>query len=295
VPDALTRFVFEGAAVRGALVTLDAASRAILGAHAYPPALQRILAELLAAAALLAASLKFEGRLVMQLSGDGPVRLLVVECDHTLALRATAQWDAARVAALPDDAPLAALAGGPEHSRLAITLQPDEGPLYQGIVELASGSVAALIEHYFATSEQLASRIVLATRDGAAAGLLVQRLPASGEDDDATWERACAQLALASADDLLADAAPHTALAERFPRDDLRAFAPAAPRSACRCSRERVERALRIAGRAEVEAALAERGHVEAICEFCNRRYEFAPLEALALFPVAGDSASALQ
>ena len=282
--DALTRFVFEGAAVRGALVSLDVASREILACHRYPPPLARVLAELLAATALLASSLKFEGSLTVQMSGDGPVSLLVVECDHALSLRATAQWNAQRAAALAADASLAALAGGSEHARLVITLAPNAGPMYQGIVSLDSGSVSAMIEHYLATSEQLASRLALATRDGAAAGVLVQRLPGSGADDDATWARACSRLDLLAADDLLRDAPPHAMLTAFFPEDDLRAFRTAEPRFACRCSRERVAGALRIAGAAEIEAALAERGDVEVVCEFCNRRYVFAPDEARTLF-----------
>ncbi len=180
--DALTRFVFEHAAIRGALITLDAASRAIVACHPYPPALQRVLAELLAASALLASTLKFTGSLIVQLQGDGPVRLLVVECNDALELRATAQWDAERTAALGPDATLAELAGGATQGRLVITLDPKgRGTLYQGIVTLETASVAGLIEHYLATSEQLASRLVLATDAGRAAGLLVQRLP--GGDD----------------------------------------------------------------------------------------------------------------
>lgn len=284
VADALTRFVFEGAAVRGALVALDATCRDILACHRYPPALARVLSELLAAATLLASSLKFEGSLTVQMAGDGPVSLLVVECDHLLGLRATAQWNAARVAALPDAAPLAALAGGPAHARLVITLAPNDAPMYQGIVALEAGSVAAMIEHYLATSEQLASRLALATRDDAAAGVLVQRLPGSGADDDETWARASAWVGALTPDDLLTGMPPHAALAALFPEDDLRAFRPAAPRFACRCSRERVAGALRIAGAAEIEAALAERGDVEVVCEFCNKRYVLGPDEARALF-----------
>ena len=156
--------MFERAAVRGALVTLDAASRAILDCHPYPPALRRVLAELLAASALLASTLKFTGSLIVQLQGDGPVRLLVVECNDALELRATAQWDAERTTALGPDATLAELAGGATQGRLVITLDPKgNGTIYQGIVTLETASVAGLIEHYLATSEQLASRLVLAT------------------------------------------------------------------------------------------------------------------------------------
>jgi transcriptional regulator len=160
--DTLARFVFERAALRGALVSLDDSCREILSAHAYPPALARALAELLAAAALLASTLKFKGSLVVQLQGAGPVRLLVVECSANLELRATAQWNA-EAERLPAEASLAALAGDIAKSRLAITLDPkDGGPLYQGIVALAASSIASMIEHYLATSEQIDSRLVLA-------------------------------------------------------------------------------------------------------------------------------------
>src|SRR5512139_3396820 len=118
--DRLSRFVVEGAAVRGVRVRLASTTAAILGAHPYPPALARVLAELCAAAALLAAALKFDGSLTVQLVGRGPVRLLVVECSAGPALRATAQWDEARVRALGDEATLDALAGDPGAARLSI-------------------------------------------------------------------------------------------------------------------------------------------------------------------------------
>ncbi len=140
--DNLTRFVLEGAAVRGAVVSLDGAYRDILACHAYPAGLQRLLGETLAAVCLLANSLKFDGRLILQLHGAGILRLLVVECDASLCLRATAQWDGA----VNEDALLADLAGTSGASRMALTLDPkDGGPLYQGVVALQGGSVAALV------------------------------------------------------------------------------------------------------------------------------------------------------
>ena len=185
--DALARFVLEHAAVRGALVSLDGACREILDCHPYPPALRRVLAELLAASALLASTLKFKGALIVQLQGDGPVRLLVVECDASLALRATAQWKET-AAALPASASLAELAGGPDHGRLVITLDPkDGGPLYQGVVALEAASVATLFEHYLRTSEQIDSRMAIAADGPRARGLLLQRLPGATAADDDTW------------------------------------------------------------------------------------------------------------
>ena len=290
--DALTRFVFDAAPVRGALVTLDRTTRGILACHSYPPALLRALAELCAASPLIASTLKLDGSLIVQLASAGPVRLAVVECTDALDLRATAQWNDTATAALPADATLAALAGGPEQGRLTITLDPrGGGSLYQGIVALEATTIARLIEHYLMTSEQLRSRVVLSTRDGVAAGLLVQRLPGSSAADDATWTRVETLIDALVPEALLAPASHTDVLASIFAEDDLRVFEPRPARFRCSCSSERVRNALRIAGRAEIEAAITERGDVEVICEFCNRRYTFAPDEARAVFVPQSDAA----
>jgi molecular chaperone Hsp33 len=281
----LSRFVFEGAAVRGARVLLSGAADAILAAHPYPQPLARVIAELLAAATLLASMLKFDGSLTLQLQGDGPVRLLVVECDQGLSLRATAQWDPDRVAPLRADASLADLAGGDRHARLVITLDPKgAGNLYQGIVALEATSVAALIEHYLSASEQVPSRLALAVNEGEVAGILVQRMPGGDAEDDRTWERARETLARAAPEAVVSAARDHAGLSALFPADDLRVFRSTTPRFFCGCGPARVERALRIAGRHEIEAALAERGEVEVVCEFCNQRYVYGPEAARALF-----------
>lgn len=281
--DALVPFVVEHAAMRGAFVRLPATLRAVLACHPYPLAVARVLGELCAATALLASTLKFKGSIAAQLSGDGPVRLLVVECTATLGLRATAQWDAARVAALPRDATLAQLAGGTDHGRLVLTLDPkDGGALYQGIVALEGGSVAGVMEHYLATSEQLASKLVLATGERGAAGFLLQRLP--GSDDDATWTATSGQLAGLEPAALLAAGAATDILARTLPEHEMRVFAARAVTFQCACSRERVANALRIAGSAEVESILAEKGFVDVTCEFCNRSYVFTPVEARGVF-----------
>ncbi len=282
--DALSRFLFERAAVHGAVVSLDSTCREILDQHPYPPALRRVLAELLAASALLASTLKFEGALIVQMQGSGPVRLLVVECDAVLNVRATAQWSA-DTDALPADTPLAVLAGDPARSRLVITLDPqDGGPLYQGIVALEASSIATLIEHYLGTSEQIDSRIVLAADGARVRGILLQRLPGGGTDDESAWQRAARQVERLDRTGLLAAVGVEALLAGRFPDDDVRVLTARAARFRCGCSEERVANALRMLGRDEVESILAERGAVGVTCEFCNRSYRFAADEALALF-----------
>ena len=284
IVDRLTPFIFERCAIRGAIVTLRDASREILGHRPYPPAVARALGELLPASTLLASTLKFDGSLLVQVAGDGPVRLMVVECNDALDLRATVQLDARRVDALPSDATLAALAGGSAHGTLTITVDPRGGPLYQGVVALEAPSIAGLIEHYLVTSEQRASRMALATRDGTCSGLLLQRMPAAGTPDDATWTRLSANLDAFDSDVLLAADSHLSALASLFPEDDLRVFDARDARFRCSCSRERVENALRIAGRDEIEAALAAQGRVEVTCEFCNRAYTFDAAMARRIF-----------
>ena len=288
--DALSTFVFERAAVRGALVSLDAACRDILACHPYPAALRQVLSELLAASALLASTLKFNGSLIVQLRGDGPVRMLVVECDAALALRATAQWGG-EMASLPAGTDLATLAGGSDRARLAITLDPkDGGPLYQGIVGLEAASIATLIEHYLTASEQIESRLVLATQGETVRGLLLQRLPGAGPADDAAWHSAMATAAALVPADLFRAANAADFLGTRFPDRDIRLFEPRSTRFACSCSPERIGNALRLLGRAEVDDILAEQGSIGVTCEFCNRRYTLVAAEAHALF--GGDPAS---
>ncbi len=282
--DVLAPFVFEHGAVRGAVVSLDDACAEILACHDYPRALARLLAELLAASTLLASTLKFNGTLIVQLQGDGPVRLLVVECDAKLTLRATAQWSD-EIHALPADADLATLAGGAGRGRLAITLDPkDGGPMYQGIVALEAASIATLIEHYLETSEQIPSRMVLAAAGAQTRGLLLQRLPGGGEADTALWLRAVAALREMPPMRLLDAPTPAALLAAQFDEDDLRLFRSKPARFGCSCTRERVDNALRMVGREEVEDILAEQGEVSVTCEFCNREYGFSPDQARALF-----------
>ncbi len=290
--DSVTRFMFERAAIRGALVSLDDTCREILGQHPYPPALRRVLAELLAASALLASTLSFKGTLIVQLQAAGPVSLLVVECTAGLGLRATAQWrDAA--GDMPDDAPLHTLAGDPAASRLAIMLDPkDGGPIYQGIVALEAVSIATLIEHYLTTSEQIDSRLVLAAGATRVRGMLLQRMPSAGPGDDIAWRQAASRLDLVEAQ-LLDARGVETLLAARFPDHDMRVLAPRAASFHCDCSAERVSNALRMLGRAEIESILAEQGMIGVTCEFCSHAYRFVAADALGLFAPSGDSADA--
>ncbi len=274
--DSLQPFVFEGAPVRGEVVNLTATWRAVLERHSYPQALRGVLGELMAAAALLAATLKFSGSLILQVQGSGPVKLLVVECTSDQTMRATAKWDGELTSA-----DFRALVGD---GRFAITIAPQGGrQSHQGIVELVGANVAGMLEHYMRTSEQLETRMWLAADGERSSGLLLQRLPwAEGTDPDA-WQRAVALGDTITAQELLSLPAQQV-IHRLFHEEDLRIFEQRVVSFRCSCTRDRVVRMLRLLGRDEVNSILAERGSIEVDCEFCNRHYGFDPVDAEQLF-----------
>jgi molecular chaperone Hsp33 len=274
--DTLTRFLFEHAAIRGELVHLDATWQTVLEHHDYPPVLRQTMGELMAAAALLAATLKLKGSLILQIHGKGPVTLLVVECTGELTMRATAKW----TGALPQDG-LAQLVG---EGRFVITLDTKDGKQpYQGIVPLEGSSVAEILQNYMTRSEQLETRLILAADEQQAGGLLLQKLPQqTGQDEDA-WTRAGHLADTLKTSELLGLPAQDI-LHRLFHQEDLRLFEPQSVSFSCNCSRENVSNMLRMLGRAEVESVLAERGNLEAHCEFCNQRYLFDAVDVEQVF-----------
>jgi len=276
VSDTLQRFLFEHDPIRGELVQLAATWQAVTERHAYPAPLRRVLGELMAAAALLAATLKFEGTLILQLHGNGPVRLIVVECAAGYAMRATAKWDGD----VPEGDLRALLGSG----RFVINLVADSGrQAYQGVVDLDADSVAAALEHYMATSEQIQTRLWLSCDDTRAAGLLLQKLPERATADADAWPRVAHLAATVRPQELLT-LTPQVLLRRLFHEEDLRVFEPRPVCFRCSCSRERVTGMLRMLGRDEVRSVVAERGEVEVHCEFCNRRYAFDAVDSEEIF-----------
>ena len=272
IRDSLQRFIFEHAPIRGEIVHLDATWRAVLERRDYPPRVRDVLGELMAAAALLTSTIKFDGRLIMQVQGSGPVSLLVVECTSDRTMRAIAQWDGE----VPD-APLSELVGD---GRLAVTIDPLKGrELYQAIVELEGVSVAEAFENYFARSEQLATRLWLASDTRQAAGMLLQRLPDSPLSDDEAWIRAVHLGSTITREELLA--LPVAEIIHRlYHEEDIRLFSRMPVSFRCSCSRRRVETVLRMLGRDEVHSILAEQGSIRVDCEFCGDSYEFDRIDA---------------
>jgi molecular chaperone Hsp33 len=289
--DSLRRFVFERYPFRGQLVHLGPAWRAMMEHHEYPDEIRDSLGEAAAAAVLLAATLKFQGQLSLQLRGAGPMHLMLVECSDGLAVRGVARFREA-----PPTRDLRVLSGD---GTLTVTLEGDDlSNRYQGIVPLAGERMQECLREYFETSEQLPTRLWLRADADQASGLLVQRLPLTSRPASATesgaggvseeevedaWQRV--QLVAGTVTDVELASLPDRDLLRRlFAEDDVRMFEAAPVFFRCRCSRERVETMLKSLGPGEVESVLAERGNVEVRCEFCSRAYRFDAVDVGALF-----------
>ncbi|MCC6071407.1 Hsp33 family molecular chaperone HslO [Massilia sp. GCM10020059] len=294
--DTLQRFIFENAAVRGEFVEISDTWREVQARHSYPPAVKTVLGEMLAAAALLSANLKFNGAIIMQIHGDGPVKLMVVECDSELRLRATAKL--AEGAHVADDATLTSLLNATGKGRFVITLDPmDKMPgqqPYQGIVPLDGDDMATVIENYMLRSEQLDTRLWIAADAHVSRGLLLQKLPRhSGKDDQTkqaseaedleTWNRAVMLASTLKQEELLT-ADIQTLMSRLFWEETIRVFDPAHPRFHCSCTREKVGNMLKMLGTDEVEAALEDLGALEINCDFCGKHYAFDTVDCAQLF-----------
>jgi molecular chaperone Hsp33 len=289
--DRVRRFIFENQPVRGHWVRLDDAWRE-LRAHAdYPPAVTELLGQAVVASVLLAATLKFRGTLTFQLQGNGAVRLLVAQCTHDFRVRAVARFEETGAGALPGSgADFRELVG--DDGRITVTVEAEEKSLrYQGIVPLTGASLAESLEAYFASSEQLPTRVLLAADESHGAGILVQKLPeaAASEDEGVAeaWEGAERGMAQLSPKGLRHESVEDL-LAKGFPGRDLRLFRGAPVRFECRCSHGRVAGLLRALGSEEVRDVLREQGSVTVTCEFCHRPYRFETADVEALFDDPG-------
>ena len=275
--DSLHRFLFEHAPIRGERVHLDSSWQCVLERHDYPPLLRQLMGELTAAAVLLAATLKLDGSLMLQIQGSGAIKLLVVECDGDLQLRATAKWDGALQGSFSE------LVGD---GRFVITLiQQDGKPAYQGIVALDGNSVAEILQNYMSRSEQLETRLWLAVDERSASGMLLQKLPDQAADDADAWSR-ITQLADTVQGEELMQLSTEELLHRLFHEEDVRLFEAQPASFHCSCTRDNVAQMLRMFGAEEVESILAERQTIEVHCEFCNHRYEFDKVDAAQIFSV---------
>ena len=273
--DFIQRFHFQDSPVRGEVVQLEQSVEAVLERHDYPERVRQLLGELMAASVLLASTLKFEGSLILQARGDGPLDTLMAECNHLGQVRAIAQlgesWSDASATL-----PLRQLLGD---GQLAITIDPEEGERYQGIVPLDGDLLAECIEHYFFQSEQLPTRLWLASADGLAGGMLLQVLPGRdpGSDEDA-WPR-LQQLTDTVRPEELLELPADELLYRLYHEETVELFPPLEVVFACSCSRERTEQVLISLGQEELYTLLEEQDRIAVSCQFCNQEYVFDTID----------------
>lgn len=275
--DTLRRFLFEHLPVQGRHVHLDASWLAMQQHRDYPVPVRNLLGEALAAVALLAATLKFEGSLTLQIRGGGPVFLLVVHCTSGFHLRGLAHWHGE----VADNADFRQLVGD---GQLALTIeQTHEVERYQSIVPLQGNNLAASLEGYFADSEQLLTRLWLHAERESAAGFLLQMMPRRESEAAEAWQHVTVLADTLKSGELSALPA-HAVLHRLYHQDDVRLFGAAPVSFRCQCSRARIEVTLRGLGEEEVRGILREQDKVHVDCEFCGRGYDFDQVDVEALF-----------
>ncbi|MDB5911536.1 MAG: chaperone protein family-like protein [Ramlibacter sp.] len=308
----LHKFLFDGVPVRGMIVRLTDAWVEILkrrraddAATPWPWPVMEMLGEMAAAGVLMQSNIKFNGALVMQIFGEGPVKVAVAEVQQDLSLRVTAKV----VGEVASDAHLQDLVNVNGRGRCAITLDPKERmpgqQAYQGVVPLNASvgqgqpDLADVLEHYMRQSEQLDTRLVLAANDSVAAGLLIQRLPAGGEGNIAKGEmdmdeqmehfNRIALLTKSLSGDELLELDVETILRRLFWQEKILRFDAQTPRFACTCSRDRVAGMIRGLGQEEADSIVAERGEIDVTCDFCGQHYRFDAVDAAQVFAPPGD------
>lgn len=279
--DQLFRFLFEELGVRGEIVTLDASFQAALDLHNYPTVVADQLGKALAASLLLSATLKFDGSLIIQIRGDGPIGLLVAQADNQQAVRGLAHWNG-EVA----DGDLSSLFGD---GVLVMTIKPNKGKAYQGVVSLEGDTLADALQTYFTQSEQLKTRLWFAVDGERAVGLLLQELPAhDGKETD--WERV-EMFANTITDKELLSLDTEEVIYRLFNEESIRLFDPQPVEFKCDCSKEKVEASLLTLGLKELRLLIEERGVIDADCDFCNKHYQFDAIDIEGLFnPISNNS-----
>ena len=274
--DAVVPFVFESLPVRGALIQLQKSWQRMQLGHTYQTNVLETLGHSAAATGLIAQSLKFDGTITMQLSGDGPLAMLVMQCTSELELRG--------MASAPDLESHASFEELVSQARCAITV--DAGAMdrpYQGIVEVTGESLANSLENYYARSAQIPSHIQLVSEPSSCGGILLQQVPGKASPLEDDWRRLGVLAATLGPDDI-ADGVGIDLLGKLFAEDDVRVFRPKAATFRCRCSRKRAEDVLRMLGSEETSAACTERGRVEVTCEYCGRTRSFDAIDVSRLF-----------
>lgn len=273
--DTLRRFMLERAQVRGEWVHLDTSWQEMLGRANYPLFVKQVLGEALTAAVLLSATIKHSGSLILQIRGEGPIHLLVVQATPQGTVRGLAQWSR--------EASDTTLSGVFGDAQMAITLEaPNRRERYQSLIPLEGDTLAQALEAYFTRSEQLPTRLWLTANANTTAGLLLQRLPHENADDE-NWQRASLLLNTLTTDELV-DLEAETLLYRLFHEEEPRLFDPSPIHFHCDCSRERVEKLVQSLGQDEATTILEEQGKIQITCEFCNASYTLDAIDVEQLY-----------
>ena len=280
--DRLFRFLFEELGVRGEIVSSDASWQKVTTIHDYPNLVAEQLGQALAAALLLSATLKFDGSLILQVQGDGPISMLVAQANDQQSVRGLAHWD--------DEIKAGDLSTLFGDGHLVITIKPTNGKAYQSIVGLDASSLSEALESYFSQSEQLKTRLWLAVNGDKAVGFLLQELPAQA-GKPADWER-IEMLANTITDDELLSLPAENIIHRLFHGESVRLYEPQPVEFNCGCSREKIEAGLLTVGYKELKSLLAEKGTVETDCDFCNQHYRFDAVDIEQLFAAGNTNGS---
>lgn len=282
--DTVIPFVFESLPVRGALLQLKSAWQRMQLGHDYRPPVLEVLGHSAAATGLIAQSLKFEGTVTLQISGDGPLSILVMQCTSDLQLRGMASAPGATV-----DAVYRELVA---NARCAITL--DAGAMarpYQGIVEVSGNELSDSLQNYYRRSVQVPSHMQLVSERGSCGGILLQQLPDQGKMEADDWIRLGLLAATLRPTDI-SEGVGADLLHRLFAEDDLRFFEPRVLEFRCKCSRKRAGDVLRLLGEADTRSACEEQGQVDVTCEYCGRTQQFDAVDIARLFAGAPGPAS---
>ncbi|WP_372831174.1 Hsp33 family molecular chaperone HslO [Pontibacterium sp.] len=279
--DQIQRVLFDELDIRGVLVGLEDSYQKALEKHNYPQVIRRVLGEMMAAATVLSSNLKFKGRLILQAQGEGNVSLLMAECNDQHDLRAIARYEGE----LPDDASFIELL---EKGRMAITIDPDQGQRYQGVVPLEGETLAACLEGYFGQSEQLPTQMHFVADDTHAAGFFLQVLPADGTGEE-DWTR-ISHLASTLKDEELLTLDNNTLLYRLFHEEQCRLYEADPVQFRCDCSRDRSLNTLKFMTKEELQGILDEQGNIDVACQFCSEQYHFDQADLELMF---SDTASA--
>ncbi|ODN43235.1 Hsp33 family molecular chaperone HslO [Piscirickettsia litoralis] len=267
--DSVQRFLFNDTPVRGQLIHLNQSFRNVIKQHNYPPFIRNLLGEALAVTTLMRNTVKFEGKITLQLQGNGPLKMLVAQCNDKLEFRGVAHFDENKVTH-----DLKQLLG---QGHCVITMEPNNSTeRHQGIVALTGNTLSACIEHYFKNSEQLATRIWLASNADSVSALLLQQLPHDNNQESARMWEHLTTLTETITDEELLTLDNERLLYRLFHQEQARLFPAEDVNFKCQCSKTHFITALKTLPPQECDDLLKQNGHIEMTCDYCNQQYRFS-------------------